>query len=377
MDDFQTDNFDDMNLKQELLRGIYFTGYEKPSAIQQKTIMPIISGRDTIVHARSGTGKTVAFIIGALQRIDTTINRCQAMVIVPTRELASGICLLMQSLGKFMGVTAHAVTGGTAMQGSYRVLEQGVQVVIGTAGRLQDLVNRMYLQPSYLRMLIIDEVDEVWSRGFEPHIRELMIMLPPDTQILVLSATLPREVLQLTEQFMRSPITSYIRDEEKTLEGIKQYYVLVEKEDWKREVLYDLLEGLDVSQLVIYVNKSSKSEEVAALMTERHYQVAVVNSTMGAISRTSAEMRFRTGEVRYLIKTDLHSESQHNPLVIQYDLPSILEIYLKRIGRSGCYGSKGVSIALVTDREVDQLKEIQTFYNTSIEELPVDLSEVL
>jgi translation initiation factor 4A len=378
MDDFPIiENFEDMNLKPALLRGIYTYGFDKPSVVQQKCTIPIIRGRDTIVQAMSGTGKTAAFTISMLQLIDTSINRSQALVIAPTRELALGICHMMENLGKFLGVTAHAFIGGTAVRESLRVLERGVQVVLGTPGRLLDLMNRRFLQPCYFRMLIIDEFDEILARGFEPQIRELIKNLPQDIQIVILSCTFPHEAKLITEQFMRDPVTVFIRTEDKTLEGIKQFYIPVQSDDEKRDVLFDLLESLDVPQLVIYVNKASTSEELAAIMTAKGLQVEVITSDMEAIRRASAERRFMTGEARYLIKTDLLGQYPQVACFMQYDLPSHLEVYLHRIGRSGCYGRKGVSIAFVGQSEVDQLKKIQTFYNTVIQELPSDLSEIL
>jgi superfamily II DNA/RNA helicase len=276
-----------------------------------------------------------------------------------------------------MGVTALHLSGETAVRDSVRALEKGVQVVLGGPGHIVEFMRRRYLQPSHFRLLVIDEADEILSMGYEPAIRELFTLLPANIQVVILSAVFSPEVLQITAEFMRDPVKVLVKYEDKTLEGIKQYYVPIAREDGKFDVLCDLLEHFDAAQLVIYVNRTFKSKELGASMTERGLKVAVMNSEMEVTLIDSVRTSFSTGEVRYLIKTDLCSESTQDHLVIQYDLPVILETYVQRIGRTGCFGRRGVSIAFVTQAEVNQLKAIQTCYSTVVEELPADLAAVL
>ena len=200
------DSFEAMDLKEDLLKGIYGYGYEKPSAVQQRAIKPIISGRDVIAQSQSGTGKTAVFSIGILQALNPTINETQALVLSPTRELAEQTQKVLSALGDFMAVQCHACIGGKSIGDDIRRLDYGVHVVSGTPGRVHDMLQRKHLRARQLKMLVIDEADEMLSQGFKDQIYDIYRYLPPSCQVVLVSATLPQEVLDMTKKFMHDPI---------------------------------------------------------------------------------------------------------------------------------------------------------------------------
>tara|TARA_B100000795_G_scaffold140788_1_gene105389 strand:- start:468 stop:1277 length:810 start_codon:yes stop_codon:yes gene_type:complete len=199
-------SFDSMGLKDELLRGIFAYGFEKPSAIQQRAVMPILKGRDTIAQAQSGTGKTTIFSVGILQCIDTSQRETQALVLSPTRELAEQTQKVMLALGDYMSVQCHSCIGGKSIGEDIRRLDAGVHAVSGTPGRVFDMIQRRNLRTRALKMLVIDEADEMLSRGFKEQIYDIYRYLPPATQVVLISATLPHEILEMTRKFMTDPV---------------------------------------------------------------------------------------------------------------------------------------------------------------------------
>merc|ERR1719405_310340 len=272
------ESFDDMNLDENLLRGIYAYGFEKPSAIQKRGIVPMGKGLDVIQQAQSGTGKTATFCAGVLQIVDYSLPECQALVLAPTRELAQQIEKVMRALGEYLQVKCHACVGGTSVREDTRILQNGVQVVVGTPGRVYDMLRRRALRPDYIKIFVLDEADEMLSRGFKDQIYDIFRTLPGNIQVVLLSATMPTEILDVTKRFMRDPIQILVKKEELTLEGIRQFYVNVEKEEWKLETLCDLYETLSITQSVIFVNTRRKVDWLTGKMRARDF---VVSSTHG------------------------------------------------------------------------------------------------
>lgn len=374
------DSFDEMNLKEKLLRGIYAYGFERPSAIQQRAILPCITGHDVIAQAQSGTGKTATFSVSLLQQIDTTVNECQALVLAPTRELAHQIQKVVLSLGDYMEVQCHACIGGTNVRDDLRKLEQGVHVVVGTPGRVFDMINRRALRTDKIRIFVLDEADEMLSRGFKDQIYDVFKNLPPQVQVNLLSATMPDEVMEVTNQFMRDPITILVKKEELTLEGIKQFYVQVEREDWKLDTLCDLYDTLSVTQAVIFCNTRRKVDWLTEKMQQRDFTVSAMHGEMEQKERDVIMREFRSGSSRVLITTDLLARGidvQQVSLVINYDLPNQRENYIHRIGRGGRFGRKGVAINFVTEEDKRILRDIETFYNTAVEEMPMNVADLI
>ncbi|KER18949.1 hypothetical protein T265_12086 [Opisthorchis viverrini] len=318
------DSFDKMGLKPELLRGIYGYGYERPSAIQQRAIKPAIEGRDVIAQAQSGTGKTATFAISLLQRADLTSNQCQALVLAPTRELARQIKLVVQRIGTYMNVRCHTCIGGMSVMQDVATLQEGQHVVVGTPGRVFDMMNRRVLTTSAIKIFVLDEADEMLSRGFAEQIKDIYRFLPDDAQIMLLSATMPRDMLEVTKNIMKDPVKILVKKEELTLDGIKQFYI---------------------------------NEERDRVMSE-----------------------YRSGTSRILLSTDVLARGidvQQVSLVVNYDLPSNRETYIHRIGRGGRFGRKGTAINFVTQSEMDVLCDLMKYYNTEIVEMPDEIADFL
>jgi len=373
-------SFDDMGLKDELLRGIYAYGFEKPSAIQQRGILPIIEGHDTIAQAQSGTGKTATFSIAILQRLNPNIKGCQAIILAPTRELAQQIEKVVKALGDFMGVTTHACVGGTSVRADMAIVSRGVQVVVGTPGRVFDMINRRALDLRDVQLFVLDEADEMLSRGFRDQIYDIFQRLPSDIQVCLFSATMPEDVLEVTKRFMRKPVQILVKKEEVTLEGIKQFYIAVEREEWKLDTLIDLYETLTITQSIIYCNTRRKVEWLTDKLTQRDFTVSAIHGDMTPADRETVMREFRSGSSRVLISTDLLARGidvQQVSLVINYDLPALRESYIHRIGRSGRFGRKGVAINFVTAEDVRQMREIEKFYNTQITEMPMNIADLI
>ncbi|XP_076098623.1 eukaryotic initiation factor 4A-I-like isoform X1 [Mytilus galloprovincialis] len=374
------DNFDDMKLREELLRGIYAYGFEKPSAIQQRAIIPCIKGRDVIAQAQSGTGKTATFSIAILQQIDIALKECQALVLAPTRELAMQIQKVVIALGDYMGAQCHACIGGTNVREDMHKLSTGVHIVVGTPGRVYDMINRRALNPRSIKLFVLDEADEMLSRGFKDQIYDVFRFMPEDTQVILLSATMPVDVLDVTQKFMRDPIRILVKKEELTLEGIRQFYIQVEREEWKLDTLCDLYETLTITQAVIFCNTRRKVDWLTDKMLSRDFTVSAMHGDMDQKERDVIMREFRTGSSRVLITTDLLARGidvQQVSLVINYDLPANRENYIHRIGRGGRFGRKGVAINFVTQEDIRTLKDIEQFYNTQIEEMPMDVADLI
>eukprot|EP00591_Stephanopyxis_turris_P001235 CAMPEP_0195523552 /NCGR_PEP_ID=MMETSP0794_2-20130614/22818_1 /TAXON_ID=515487 /ORGANISM="Stephanopyxis turris, Strain CCMP 815" /LENGTH=421 /DNA_ID=CAMNT_0040653575 /DNA_START=43 /DNA_END=1308 /DNA_ORIENTATION=+ len=374
------ENFDDMDLREDLLRGIYAYGFEKPSAIQQRAILPVLEGNDTIAQAQSGTGKTATFAISVLQKIDLTLNQCQALVLAPTRELAQQIQKVVIALGSYMKVNIHACVGGTAVREDIRILSQGVHVVVGTPGRVYDMINRGALRLDRCKIFCLDEADEMLSRGFKDQIYDVFKYLPESVQVALFSATMPSEVLDVTNRFMRDPTCILVKRDELTLEGIKQFFIAIDHEDWKLETLCDLYGTLTITQAIIYCNTRRKVDWLTEQMQSRDFTVSAMHGEMDQRERDLILREFRDGASRVLITTDLLARGidvQGVSLVINFDLPTNRENYIHRIGRSGRFGRKGVAINFLTVADQRYLQDIQDFYDTKIEEMPMNVADLL
>ncbi|KAJ8597427.1 DEAD-domain-containing protein [Rhizopogon salebrosus TDB-379] len=372
--------FDGFSLKPDLLRGIYAYNFEKPSAIQQRAILPITRGRDVIAQAQSGTGKTATFSISILQSIDISVRETQALVLSPTRELATQIQSVVLALGDYMNVLCHACIGGTSISEDIRKLEHGQHVVSGTPGRVFDMIRRNTLRTRNIKMLVLDEADELLNKGFKDQIYDIYRHLPPNTQVVLLSATLPYDVLEMTTKFMSDPVRILVKRDELTLEGIKQFFVAVEKEDWKFDTLCDLYDTLTITQAVIFCNTRRKVDWLTEKMRAANFTVSSMHGEMVQKERDAIMAEFRSTTSRVLITTDVWARGidvQQVSLVINYDLPANRENYIHRIGRSGRFGRKGVAINFVTVDDVRILRDIEQFYSTQIDEMPVNAAELI
>jgi translation initiation factor 4A len=374
------DNFDNMDLKEQLLRGIYAYGFVKPSLIQQKAIVPLSKRYDIIAQAQSGTGKTATFTIGILQQIDPTLLECQALILSPTRELATQIRTVVSNIGEYMNIRCHACVGGTRVIDDRRELEKGVHIVVGTPGRVFDMIERRSLRPQHIKIFILDEADEMLSKGFKDQIYDIFTLLPPHAQVGLFSATMPPDALELTNKFMNKPVKILVKKDELTLEGIRQFYINVDREEYKIDTLCDLYETLSITQAVIFCNTRKKVDDLTNKMRAKEFTVSSTHGEIGQKERELILTEFRSGSTRVLITTDLLARGidvHQVSLVINYDLPRNLENYIHRIGRSGRFGRKGVAINFVTNDDRRAIRELEQFYNTQIEEMPANIANLI
>jgi translation initiation factor 4A len=373
-------SFDEMGLPDNLLRGIYGYGFEKPSQIQEKAIVPIKDGIDILAQAQSGTGKTGTFTIGSLCRVDPSLKRVQVLVLVPVRELAQQIEKVVKAISSHMGISVYSATGGTPLREDIRALEKGCQYLIGTPGRIYDLINRNVLARDQVRVLIMDEADQMLEDRFKEQVRCILEKgFPKETQVALFSATMPEEVIEVADNILRNPVRILINPEDVPLDGIKQYIVELEREEFKYEVLCDLYQQLNINQALIYCNKRQRAEWLAEKMSTQGFPLSFIHGEMEVEERKRRMNDFIRGSVRVMICTDMLSRGidvQQVSLVINYELPTQRESYIHRIGRSGRFGRKGVTINLVCPDELRQKDEIEKYYSIKIEPLPNDLAKI-
>lgn len=373
-------DFDSMGLKEDLLRGIYGYGYEGPSSIQQRAIKPLIDKKDIVAQSQSGTGKTATFLIGALQTIDKELLKPQVLILAPNRELASQIFNVMESLNAYMKLSGALIMGGTNVDDNFKILDKGVHIIVGTPGRVFDMIKRYVLKTDRIHSFIMDEADEMLSRGFKDQIYEIFQYIPKESQICLFSATMPTQALELTRKFMQNPLRILVKKEQLTLEGIKQYYLGVESEMWKLATLSDLYDKLAISQSIIFANSRRKAEYIREQLKELNHTVDCIHGEMPQSERDQIMSNFRKGNSRILITTDIIARGidvQQVSIVINYDVPRFREIYIHRIGRSGRYGRKGIAINFCTEKEYQHLQSIIEFYQTEMEALPENIKELL
>ena len=397
----------------DLLRGVYGHGFEKPSAIQARALPAILgvdfvsSGtssataasarntpslttssssssarRDVIAQAQSGTGKTSMIALASCALADPRKPECQVLILSPTRELATQTERVASALGEHAGVRVLAAVGGSSAARDARELENGGKhVVSGTPGRVFDMIQRGALKTAKVKTLILDEADELLAQGFRDQIFDVYRRLPASTQTVLVSATLPREVLDMAEKFMAAdPLRILMRRDDLTLEGIRQFSVRVEKEEWKFETLCDLYDSLTISQAVVFCNSRKKVDWLTQQLRKSNFTVASMHGELPQRERDSVMSSFRSGESRVLVTTDVWARGidvAQVSLVVNYDLPPRREAYLHRIGRSGRFGRKGVAISFATDEDLRLLREIEGFYRTRIPDLPANVGDLL
>lgn len=379
---YQISSWDDIDMDQSILRGIYSYGFENPSPIQQKAIRPIIMGKDIIAQAQSGTGKTAAFSVGALASINLKENNTQVLVLSPTRELTVQTAKVMTSLGSMMkGLRVQTLFGGSQYQvnddtNSDNLKKTHPHIICGCPGRVFDMMRRDRITSKKIKLIILDEADEMLSSGFKEQIYNIFQYLNTNIQVALFSATLPHNIFTIIDKIMRDPVKIYVKAEMLTLEGIKQFYVGVEDDMQKYSVLKDLFKFISLSQCIIYCNSVKRVSDLYEAMKEDEFPVCCIHSSMEKIDRDASFLEFRNGKSRVLISSNVTARGidiQQVSTVINFDIPKDIHTYLHRIGRSGRWGRKGVGINFVTKRDINKLKEIERHYCCEINELPADL----
>jgi len=363
--------FEDYCLKRELLMGIFEKGWENPSPIQEASIPIALTGRDILARAKNGTGKTGAYIIPILERIDTTKDKIQALIIVPTRELALQTSQICIEISKHMGCKVMATTGGTNLKEDILRLQQQVHVVIATPGRILDLMKKGLAVMDKCGMLVMDEADKLLSQDFKNMLDSVISFLPPDRQILLYSATFPCTVDAFIKKHMHNPYEINLM-EELTLKGITQYYAYVQEKQ-KVHCLNTLFSKLQINQSIIFCNSTQRVELLAKKITELGYSCFYIHAKMRQDHRNRIFHDFRNGACRNLVCSDLFTRGidiQAVNVVINFDFPKMSETYLHRIGRSGRFGHLGIAINLITYEDRFALHKIEQELGTEIKPIP-------
>jgi superfamily II DNA/RNA helicase len=370
-------NWDELDIDSKILRGIYSYGFEVPSPIQSKSIISICKGRDIIAQAQSGTGKTASFTIGTLSHIDTNCSYTQAIILAPTRELAIQIANVVQSISCVMeNIRIKTIIGGTSIADDCDELRYyPPHIIVGCPGRVHDMMRRQYIDGKKIKILVMDEADEMLSQGFLEQIKNIIMRMNSQTQIALFSATLPPNICEITDKFMQNPVNIIVKAESLTLEGIKQFYIAVNNDYEKYTTLKDIYNLISVSQCIIYCNSVNRVIELYNSMKNDNFPVSCIHSNMNKNERQSSFNEFKSGSSRVLISSDITARGidiQQVSIVINFDVPKDIHIYLHRIGRSGRFGRKGCGINLVTQRDVQKLRDIEKYYATEIREFPND-----
>ena len=375
------EEFDQMGLRNDLLRGIYTHGFEHPSAIQQRAIVPFSQGKDIIAQAQSGTGKTATFSVGILQQIDSQVQEVQALILVPTRELARQVNRVVGKLSQHMSIETLLLTGGDSVNKDIDAFKRSPpQVIVGTPGRVYHLIQEGVLKTKHIKVFTLDEADEMLSTGFESNIKDIFSTLPSEVQVGLFSATLPEACLDITKKFMREPVRVLVKKEELTLMGIHQFYVQCQEPRHKYSVLTDLYSDVSIQQAVIFCNSRQTVDWLTDRMKRDNFTVAATHGSIHPEDRRQVMEEFIEGGSRVLITTDLLARGidvQQVSVVINYDLPKEKETYLHRIGRSGRFGKKGLAINFLTNRDSRFLRDLEQFYDTQIEPLPKNVQDYI
>ena len=376
---YEIQNWDELDLNPKLLRGVFAYGFEKPSPIQQKAIKPIILGRDVVAQAQSGTGKTATFTIGALSNVDITNNNTQVLILSPTKELTIQTAKVFEGLGVMMdGLRVQRLYGGSIVEEKSSFSSKTTpHVICGCPGRVYNMMQRDKISSKQIKLVILDEADEMLSSGFKDQVYNIFQYFNNNIQVVLVSATLPESINTIINKIMRNPVQICVKREMLTLEGIKQFYIAVDDDRQKYSTLKDLFSYLSVSQCIIYSNSVKRVQDLYEAMKEDDFPVCRIHSNMDKTERETAFSEFKGGKSRVLISSNVTARGidiQQVSIVINFDLPKCVNTYLHRIGRSGRWGRKGVGINFITRRDVAKMREFEAHYSTQISELPSDLS---
>jgi translation initiation factor 4A len=377
----EINSWEDLEISSDLLRGIYSYGFERPSPIQSKAIVPIMKGKDVIAQAQSGTGKTAAFSVGALSLVDLSKSETQILIMSPTRELTKQISLVISSIGSMMnGLSVYTLVGGSSIDEDANKLKNSPpHVIVGCPGRVYDMIRRGNIKAKNIKLVVLDEADEMLSSGFKEQVYNIFQTFSNDIQVALFSATLPEYISNITSKFMRDPINIFVKTEALTLEGISQYFVAVDDDKQKYLAMKDLYSYISLSQCIIYCNSIKRVIDLHDAMIEDGFPVCCIHSNMDKSARDVAFADFRNGKYRVMISSNVTARGidiQQISVVINFDIPKCVHTYLHRIGRSGRWGRKGVGINFITRRDVSKLKEIEQHYDTQITELPGNFEQL-
>ena len=372
-------DFEDFFLKRDLLMGIFEKGFEKPSPIQEEAIPIALAGRNVLARAKNGTGKTGAFVIPTLEKIDATVPHIQGLILVPTRELALQTSAVVKEIGKHItGLNTMVSTGGTNLREDILRLSADVHVLVGTPGRILDLSEKRIAVLDNCTIITLDEADKLLSEDFQPVIERIVDLCAEQRQILLFSATFPVTVKDFTNRYIPQPYIINLMDE-LTLKGVTQYYAFLEERQ-KVHCLNTLFKKLDINQSIIFCSSMDRVELLAKKITQLGYSCFYIHAKMRQDHRNRVFHEFRNGATRHLVCTDLITRGidiQSVNVVINFDFPRNSETYLHRIGRSGRFGHLGLAINLLTFDDRQNLYEIERELGTEIAPIPSTINRDL
>ncbi len=356
--------FESLGISEPILRTLTEIGYEAPTPIQEKTIPPMLAGRDLIGQAQTGTGKTAAFAIPILEKIDPAVPEVQALVLAPTRELAIQVAEAIHTYSKYRGrVGVLPVYGGQPIQLQLKRLDRGVHVVVGTPGRIMDHLRRGSLRLDAVRLVVLDEADEMLRMGFIEDVEWILSQAPEGRQTALFSATLPREIRRIAERHLKSPISIEIEHKTLTVPTIEQRYLIVTPQQ-KLDALARILETETTDAVLIFTRTKNGAAELTERLEGRGYAAEAMHGDMNQAQRETVIRRLRGGQVEIVVATDVAARGldvERISHVINYDIPNDVEAYVHRIGRTGRAGRSGVAVLFVSPRERRMMQEIERF----------------
>jgi superfamily II DNA/RNA helicase len=373
--------FDNLGLNENLIKGVYIYGFKNPSKIQVDGIKAINTGKDCILQSQSGTGKTATYLLGILNRMEEN-HKTQGIIITPTRELSVQVHLVATEISKFTKLKVELCTGGISISDN-RIKLKTANLIIGTFGRIYHMIQENKIHLYNLKLLILDEADDLLADGISKELSNLLNKIPDGAQSCLISATLSSEVFQVSKKIMHDPLKILLNKKDIPVDLIKQFYIDAEFEELKFEVLVDLYNLIATSQAIIFCNTIRKVEWLTKSLTDQNFSITSIHGKMTTQERTDTVNNFRNGDSRILITTDLLARGIDIPqvnLVLNYDLPANKETYIHRIGRCGRFGKKGIAIALVKledQYDVKTLNKMKNYYNMNIEPLPEDIEKYL
>ncbi|MBV9787868.1 MAG: DEAD/DEAH box helicase, partial [Chloroflexi bacterium] len=363
--------FEELGLSEPTLKAIAELGYEEPTPIQARTINRMSEGVDVIAQAQTGTGKTAAFALPIIEKLDTNIRTPQALVLTPTRELAVQVAEAFHSYGKYQRIAILPVYGGQPIDRQLRALDRGVQIVVGTPGRLLDHIRRGTLKLDRVSTVVLDEADEMLDMGFIEDIEAILQETPEGRQTALFSATMPGPIAELARRYMRDPQRITVQAEQMTVPQIRQIYYEVGGRD-KFEILARLLDFETPTSAIIFCRTKSEVDSLGERLIARAFPAETLHGDLSQVQRDRVMGRFRSSQVELLVATDVAARGldvEHVSHVINYDIPLDPEIYVHRIGRTGRAGRTGTAITLVTPRERRLLKIIERTTNSQIQRM--------
>lgn len=370
----EINNFKELQISEEILRAIEDLGYEQPSPIQSRAIPEVLAGNDVIGQAQTGTGKTAAFSIPLLQNIDRNSRSLQAVVLCPTRELAIQVSEEMRKLTKYMsGVRTLPIYGGQPINRQIKALKGGVSVIIGTPGRVIDHINRKTLRMDNVKMVVLDEADEMLDMGFREDIETILQSVPEDRQTTLFSATMPKSILELTKKYQKDPVHIKVVRKELTVSNIKQYYIETRNSN-RLEVLTRIVDVYNPKLTVVFTNTKKGADELVSSLQARGYGADSLHGDMKQVQRDIVMDKFRSGTIDILVATDVAARGidiDDVECVVNYELPQDEEYYVHRIGRTGRAGREGIAFSFVFGREMRRMKDIERYTKSKLEKHPI------